>query len=242
MYKTHTCGELRRTHVGERVTLAGWVHRRRDHGGVVFMDLRDRFGFIQVVVDPDTPADATETIQPVRLEWVIQVEGIVRDRLPGAENPNLPTGEIEVLVQSAKVLNPSKALPFVVNKNDPVDEHIRLRYRYLDLRRERMSRNLVLRHRTVQYIRDYLNAHDVRRRHPGQGRTPVTGFKVELQGLAGRHAERGQVQRLREVNVTRRGGKRHRLHAVAVAGGGPHQFNARQAEVVGCRARQLQRH
>jgi aspartyl-tRNA synthetase len=157
MYKTHTCGELRLNHIGERVTLAGWVHRRRDHGGVVFLDLRDRFGIVQVVVDPDSPADVAENVNPVRLEWVLQVEGIVRKRLPGAENPNLPTGEIEVLALHAKVLNPSKGLPFVVNKEEPVDEHIRLRYRYLDLRRERMRRNLVLRHRTVKFIRDYLS-------------------------------------------------------------------------------------
>jgi aspartyl-tRNA synthetase len=157
MFKTHNCGDLRLTHIGERVILAGWLHRRRDHGGVVFMDLRDRYGLVQVVVDPDTPADAADAIDPARLEWVLQVEGIVRKRLPGAENPNLPTGEIEVLVQRAQVLNPSKALPFEVNKETPVDEHIRLRYRYLDLRRERMSGNLVLRHRVVKFIRDYLS-------------------------------------------------------------------------------------
>lgn len=157
MYKTHTCGELRREDVGDQVLLAGWVHRRRDHGGVVFLDLRDRFGTVQVVVDPESPADAAEAIQPVRLEWVIQVEGIVRKRLPGAENPNMPTGDIEVLAQQVKVLNPSKALPFVINKDNPVDEHIRLRYRYLDLRREHMRKNLELRHQTVKFIRDYLD-------------------------------------------------------------------------------------
>ncbi len=158
MYKSHTCGELRREHIGEQVKLAGWVHRRRDHGGVVFIDLRDRFGMVQVVVNTGTPSDAAQAILPVRLEWVIQVEGVVRARVPGAENPNMPTGEIEVLIREAVVLNPAKALPFVVNKEDHVDEHTRLRYRYLDLRRERMSRNIIMRHRVVKFIRDYLDA------------------------------------------------------------------------------------
>ena len=142
MYKTHTCGELRRKDVGQSVKLAGWVHRRRDHGGVAFLDLRDRFGLVQVVADADTPAEALQVFEPVRLEWVIQVEGVVRPRLPGAENPNLPTGEIEVQVQRARVLNPARTPPFAINKEEETDEHTRLRYRYLDLRRERMRQNL----------------------------------------------------------------------------------------------------
>jgi aspartyl-tRNA synthetase len=158
MYKTHTCGELRREHAGQSVTLAGWVHRRRDHGGVAFIDLRDRFGLVQVVADASTPDDARQTLDPVRLEWVIQVEGLVRPRLPGAENPNLPTGAIEVLVQRVNVLNPARTPPFAINKEEETDEHMRLRYRYLDLRRERMRRNLELRHKVVKFIRDYLGA------------------------------------------------------------------------------------
>lgn len=157
MYKTHTCGELRRSHVGQWVQLAGWVHRRRDHGGVIFLDLRDRFGLVQVVVDADTPAEARQVLEEVRPEWVIQAEGRVRPRLPGAENPNLPTGEIEVLALQAKVLNPARTPPFLINKEEETDEHLRLRYRYLDLRRERMRRNLELRHRVVKFIRDYLS-------------------------------------------------------------------------------------
>jgi aspartyl-tRNA synthetase len=158
MYKTHTCGELRSAHVGQQVTLAGWVHRRRDHGGVTFIDLRDRFGLVQVVADPTESLEAHRDIEPVRVEWVVQVHGIVRLRLPGAENPNLATGEIEVLIQRFTVLNPAKNLPILINREEEVDENTRLRYRYLDLRRERMRRNLVLRHRAVKFIRDYLDA------------------------------------------------------------------------------------
>jgi aspartyl-tRNA synthetase len=163
MYKTHTCGELRRSHVGQPVTLAGWVHRRRDHGGVTFIDLRDRFGLVQIVANPaEHPIDPA-LIDPLRMEWVIQVQGVVRNRLPGAENPNMPTGEIEVLVQNLTVLNTAKALPFMISgstdhrKDETIDENTRLRYRYLDLRRERMRHNLELRHRVVKFIRDYLS-------------------------------------------------------------------------------------
>jgi aspartyl-tRNA synthetase len=157
MYKTHTCGELRRKDVGQSVKLAGWVHRRRDYGALAFIDLRDRFGLVQVVADADTPAEAMQALGPVRLEWVIQVEGIVRPRLPGSENPNLPTGDIEVLVRSVVVLNPARTPPFAINKEEETDEHTRLRYRYLDLRRERMRLNLELRHRVVKFIRDHLS-------------------------------------------------------------------------------------
>jgi aspartyl-tRNA synthetase len=153
MYKTHTCGELRASHIGQTVTLAGWVHRHRDHGGVTFIDLRDRFGLVQVVADPEK----FPIMQDVRAEWVLQIIGIVRPRPEGAENSNLPTGEIEVDVQEVNVLNPAKPLPFLINKEEEIDENIRLKYRYLDLRHERMQSNLVLRHRVVKYIRDYLD-------------------------------------------------------------------------------------
>lgn len=153
MYKTHTCGELRSAHIDQTVTLAGWVHRRRDHGGVIFIDLRDRFGLTQVVLDPEKHPNA----QDVRSEWVIQINGMVRRRPAGAENPNLATGEIEVEVQQFEALNQAKALPFPINKEEDVDENTRLRYRYLDLRRERMRRNLELRHRMVKFIRDFLD-------------------------------------------------------------------------------------
>jgi aspartyl-tRNA synthetase len=153
MYKTHTCGELRASHVGQTVTLAGWVHRHRDHGGVTFIDLRDRFGLVQVVADPEK----FPIMQDVRAEWVLQITGVVRPRPEGAENSNLPTGEIEVDVQEVNVLNPAKPLPFLINKEEEIDENIRLKYRYLDLRHERMQSNLVLRHRVVKFIRDYLD-------------------------------------------------------------------------------------
>ncbi len=158
MYKTHYCGELRTSHIGQMVTLAGWVHRRRDHGGVTFLDLRDRFGIVQVVTDPTISSQAHQAAVDVRVEWVLQVTGIVRRRPAGMENPNLETGEIEVEAISLKVLNPAKPLPFLINKDEEVDEQTRLRYRYLDLRREKMQRILVFRHKVVKFIRDYLDA------------------------------------------------------------------------------------
>jgi aspartyl-tRNA synthetase len=155
MYKTHTCGELRASHIGQTVTLSGWVHRQRDHGGVTFIDLRDRYGIVQTVGDPASPG--LETVQDARQEWVLQVTGLVRRRPQGAENPNLATGEIEVEVTHCQALNPSKPLPFLINKDEDVDESVRLKYRYLDLRRERMQKNLILRHKVIKFIRDYLS-------------------------------------------------------------------------------------
>lgn len=157
MYKNHTCGELRAADVGRQVLLAGWVFRRRDHGGVTFLDLRDRFGLVQVVIDPQAGEKILQVVHPVRMEWVLQISGVVRRRLPGNENPKLPTGEIEIQAQDVQILNPAKPLPFLVNVEEETDEQTRLRYRYLDLRRERMRRNLVLRHRVVKFIRDYLD-------------------------------------------------------------------------------------
>ncbi|MCJ7658496.1 MAG: aspartate--tRNA ligase [Anaerolineales bacterium] len=158
MYKTHTCGELRSSHIGSSVILAGWVNRRRDHGGVTFLDLRDRFGIVQVVANPEMSQQAHAAAADVRAEWVVQVEGIVRPRPEGMLNPNLATGEIEVEIQDLKVLNQAKTPPFLINKEEEVDEQIRLKYRYLDLRRARMQRNLYLRHQTVKFIRDFLDS------------------------------------------------------------------------------------
>lgn len=157
MFKTHSCGELRLTDEGKSITLAGWVNRRRDHGGVTFIDLRDRSGFVQVVFNPDISPQPHQEAIPLRVEWVIQVAGVVRKRPAGMENPNLPTGEVEVEVQELMVLNPAKTPPFPINKEEEVDEQTRLRYRYMDLRHERMARNLLLRHRVVKFIRDYLD-------------------------------------------------------------------------------------
>jgi aspartyl-tRNA synthetase len=155
MYKTHTCGELRAEHIGQTVTLAGWVHRQRDHGGVSFIDLRDRFGLVQVVGNPDQPG--LNILHDARSEWVLQVTGSVRRRPAGAENPNLPTGEIEIEAHKVETLNPAKALPFLINKDEDVDENVRLKYRYLDLRHERMQYNLLLRHKVIKYMRDFLD-------------------------------------------------------------------------------------
>jgi aspartyl-tRNA synthetase len=159
MYKDHTCGELRSEDIGETVHLAGWVHRRRDHGGVTFIDLRDRWGLVQIVANPDISAEAHQAAEDVRSEWVIEVEGAVRARPKGSENPDLATGEIEVEASKLRVLNPAKTPPFIINEESEVDEMVRLQYRYLDLRRERMRHNLELRHQVVKYIRDFLDDH-----------------------------------------------------------------------------------
>jgi aspartyl-tRNA synthetase len=158
MYKTHTCGELRAGDDGKVVRLAGWIHRRRDHGGVTFIDLRDRFGLVQIVANPELSPAAHAALSAARTEWVIQVTGLVQRRPAGAENPDLPTGEVEVQVEQVEILNPAKTTPFLIAKEEEVDENTRLRYRYLDLRRERMRSNLELRHRVVKFIRDFLDA------------------------------------------------------------------------------------
>ena len=158
MYKTHTCGELRASHAGQTVTLAGWVHNFRTFGGVVFLVLRDRFGITQIVTDPDKFPAAATAIEGMKNEWVIQVEGIVRQRPSDQFNPKMPTGEIELVAHNVTILNPAKAMPFVVSRDDEVvDENLRLKYRYLDLRRERMKRNLILRHEVVLFMRKYLS-------------------------------------------------------------------------------------
>jgi aspartyl-tRNA synthetase len=159
MYKTKTCGELTAQDVGKTVTLAGWVHRRRDHGGLIFIDLRDRFGLTQVVFNPQTAPDAHRVGSDVRNEYVLQITGKVEKRPSGQENHALSTGEIEVYVTDAKILNAAKVPPFVINKNEDVDDSLRLTYRYLDLRRERMQKNLILRHKVIKFMRDWLDAH-----------------------------------------------------------------------------------
>jgi aspartyl-tRNA synthetase len=157
MLRTHSCGELRKTHVGQTVTLAGWVNRRRDHGGLVFIDLRDREGIVQIVCHPDESSNAHAAASQARGEYVLRVVGKVRPRPKEGTNPDLPTGEIEVLAQEVGILNPSKTPPFYVNRDDEVDETLRLKYRYLDLRRPRMQRNVMLRHKVVKFIRDFMD-------------------------------------------------------------------------------------
>lgn len=158
MLKTHTCGELGREHVGSLVILAGWVHRRRDHGGLIFLDLRDRFGLTQIVFDPDTSPEGYEVARNMRSEYVVRVHGTVQERPEGMDNPELATGEVEVVVTAAEILNEAKTTPFYINEEPQVDESLRLKYRYLDLRRQRMQRNIVLHHRVVKLIRDLLDA------------------------------------------------------------------------------------
>ncbi len=160
MLKTHTCGELRVEDVGTEVTLAGWVNRRRDMGGVIFIDLRDRDGKTQVVIDAGNSQEAFETAESVRPEYVLQVRGVVQKRPEGQENPDLDTGDIEVHAQEVNVLNPARTPPFVIDREEPVDEYLRLKYRYLDLRRQRMQRNLTIRHKAIKFIRDFLSERD----------------------------------------------------------------------------------
>lgn len=158
MLKSHSCGELSRAEAGQVVRLAGWVHRRRDHGGLIFLDVRDRTGLVQVVVDPSAAEAAYQSADALRNEWVVAITGEVQARPAGTENPRIATGEIEIHASEVTVLNPSKTPPFYINEESDVDESLRLRYRYLDLRRERMAANLALRHRVVKYIRDFLDS------------------------------------------------------------------------------------
>ena len=155
LYRTHTAGELRAKNVGERVRLAGWVNRRRDHGGLIFIDIRDRWGVTQVAFHPEAK-EAFAAAEELRPEWSISIEGEVVERPEGNENPDLPTGEIEVSATSLEVLNESETPPFEIDRERPVDELLRLKYRYLDLRRTRMQENIIFRNRVVKHMRDYL--------------------------------------------------------------------------------------
>jgi aspartyl-tRNA synthetase len=158
--KTTTCGELSAADVGRSVTLMGWVNRRRDHGDLIFVDLRDRWGITQVVFDPEDSVVAWRQAREVRSEYVLAVTGDVARRLPGKENPHLATGAIELRARELEILNPAETPPFVINEEVPVEEALRLRYRYLDLRRPRMTRNILLRHRVIKFMRDWLDARD----------------------------------------------------------------------------------
>ncbi|HWQ15773.1 MAG TPA: aspartate--tRNA ligase [Roseiflexaceae bacterium] len=157
MYRTHTCGELRPEHAGQETVLAGWVHRRRDHGPLIFIDLRDRYGLTQVVFDSATAPEAHAVAAESRPEYVLQVRGLVARRPEESINPEIATGGIEVRVVAATVLNPARTTPIYINKEGGEEEALRLKYRYLDLRRARMQRNLILRHRVIKFIRDFLD-------------------------------------------------------------------------------------
>jgi aspartyl-tRNA synthetase len=160
MKRTHHCGELRAAQVGQKVTLTGWVHVRRDLGGIVFIELRDRGGHTQVVFDPQHNKPSWELAQSLRSEFVVAVEGTVRQRPAGTENPKMVTGEVEVLVHHLDILNPSETPPFQIDESGGAQagEDLRLQYRYLDLRRPPMARNLVLRHRIAKAVRDYFDS------------------------------------------------------------------------------------
>ncbi|MBW4633630.1 MAG: aspartate--tRNA ligase [Iphinoe sp. HA4291-MV1] len=157
--RTYYCGELRKEHIGETVTLYGWVDRRRDHGGVIFIDLRDRTSIVQIVSDPQRTPDSYELANTLRNEYVVEITGRVTQRPEESLNPRIPTGEIEIYANTIKLLNSvRKQLPFQVSTADadPVREELRLKYRYLDLRRDRMAHNLQLRHQVVKAMRRYL--------------------------------------------------------------------------------------
>ena len=158
MLKSHSCGELCKNNVGKKVTLAGWVDRRRDHGRLIFIDLRDREGIVQVVFNPEVSPACHETANQMRSEYVVNVSGEVALRPPGTENSQLATGDVEVVADSCTILSVSETPPFYINQEVEVEESLRLKYRYLDLRRPRMLRNLTLRHRVVKFIRDFLDA------------------------------------------------------------------------------------
>ena len=155
MMRTHYCGHLNRDHIGQTVTLCGWAHRRRDHGGVIFIDLRDREGMAQIVIDPDTP-EAFSIAETVRNEFVLRVVCKVRARPEGTVNTNIPTGEVEMLATEIEVLNPSLTPPFMLD-DDNLSEAVRLQHRYIDLRRPAMQKNLMLRYRVAKTLRDYLD-------------------------------------------------------------------------------------
>ncbi len=155
--RTHRCGELTKADAGREVVLCGWMARRRDHGGLIFVDLRDRSGLVQLVFNPDTDIDAFHKAETVRNEFVLAVRGTVRMRDADTVNPNMTTGEIEVFGSELRILNAAKTPPFYIQDDIDVDEVLRLKYRYLDLRRPEMQRNFILRHRVTKLMRDFLD-------------------------------------------------------------------------------------
>ncbi|HDH10915.1 MAG TPA: aspartate--tRNA ligase [Nitrospirae bacterium] len=157
--RTHSCGEINAKHTGSSVTIVGWTNKWRDHGGVVFIDLRDRSGLVQVVFSPEVDADIHKAAHKIRNEFVIQVEGEVRNRPEGTVNPSLPTGEIEVVAKKLSVLNDCQPLPFMIDGETDASETLRYRYRYLDLRRPVIQQNFIIRHKASKAFREYLDSH-----------------------------------------------------------------------------------
>ncbi|MFZ0721043.1 MAG: amino acid--tRNA ligase-related protein, partial [Xanthobacteraceae bacterium] len=150
-YRTHTCGALRDSDIGHEVRLSGWCHRIRDHGGVLFIDLRDHYGLTQVVADPDSPA--FKVAETLRSEWVVRVDGKVRRRPGSTENPDLPTGAVEVYIREIEILGPAGELPMPVFGDQEYPEETRLKYRFLDLRREHLHQNIMKRGQVIDSIR-----------------------------------------------------------------------------------------
>ena len=158
--RTHGCGTISEAQIGQEVVLCGWVERRRDHGGLIFIDLRDRSGVVQIVASPDHNMESFHKAEDVRNEYVLCVRGKITERDADAINPSLAPGRFEMYCAELRVLNPAKTPPFYIQDNIDVDENIRLRYRYLDLRRPEMQRNLILRHRVTKAMRDFLDNRD----------------------------------------------------------------------------------
>ncbi|MEM9735149.1 MAG: amino acid--tRNA ligase-related protein, partial [Pseudomonadota bacterium] len=150
-YRSHTCDDLRAAHVGQTVRLSGWVNRVRDHGGVLFIDLRDHYGVTQILADPDSPAFAA--VEACRSEWVIRIDGEVKARAPELVNPKIPTGEVEVFIRDLEVLGAAEELPLPVFGDQDYPEETRLKYRFLDLRRDKLHRNIVLRSQVISSLR-----------------------------------------------------------------------------------------
>ena len=160
MYRTHNCNELRRSDTEKQVTLSGWVHRRRDHGDLIFVDLRDRYGFTQVSFDPSIAKGAHGKAEKIRPEWVIKVTGKVIARPEGQENKNMDTGEIELEVTDIEILNTSQTPPFEIDQDKKINEEVRYKYRYLDLRKDRMRENIIFRSKLAKFVRDFYEEKD----------------------------------------------------------------------------------
>ena len=160
LHRTNNCGTISAEQVGQEVVLCGWVERRRDHGGLIFIDLRDRSGVVQIVASPDHNLESFKKAEDVRNEFVLCVRGKITERDADAINPNLPTGKYEMYCEELRVLNTAKTPPFYIQDDIDVDENIRLKYRYLDLRRPEMQRNLMLRHKVTKAMRDFFDNHD----------------------------------------------------------------------------------
>ncbi|HID15932.1 MAG TPA: aspartate--tRNA ligase, partial [Candidatus Atribacteria bacterium] len=156
--RTHYCGHVNSNEIEKEVVLFGWVHRRRDHGGVIFIDLRDREGIVQVVLDPEFSKEVHDKGREIRAEYVLEIKGVVKERPADSINEELPTGRIEVFANHLEILNKSIVPPFEIAKDIDINEDLRLKYRYLDLRRQKIQKNIITRHKLTSTIRNFLNS------------------------------------------------------------------------------------